>query len=1166
MAETENDPATLDNQRQDVYPVLKTNRILLSQPSSGAPSLKIRIDYSLNLKRPHYSGTDEIVSFMNSPEGRRDTKVTFLVVDQRSESLVADLTNPSTVRNTLMNATSDERFIRIVRTNGYQRVPLREALLQNADQRNYTTATETRHGTHYETYSTLEFEYNLSDTLQANTDLFDNDGSPAALSRLHLLGFIETPFMTANQTPPPGVAEELITIPLTELTYDLLLNQSSDYVTGRTLLRPPVQREIFYVQDEDPNYSRINLRPYSGPAHYHGPSLPAPSGYVGWMAGHMSDAMGPKLSVRSVPNHKVLVDAPPWNSQPMLPAIGQPGITGETGGHLEDFVKSILTEKQINNPAQRTAAMLQASISAATRSSRASFVEPWSRRHTWITMDQNEDDDNLDSSYNSIIGVKFLEILEHHSPFGALISHFKRIVTEERDQQRPDLILAKTMLERFMQNSRILEMSIIRRRLDQRPYNNNDQDTKTYNDFEENQKNKIIVQTYDMPGQPADAIFKTVFPTRWHASEIEEVRMDFQPPAATRRGRQAVLSARALTSNSYVELADLYSTRSFLIRDYELFYNLDYGKYTYDIEMIILDGSKSLIDSFTQNLRDSSRRLEGLIVSLSSPVIRDEVGRPTTGYYDYHSRKFHEVPEELRNNTRQAVFDLITHSRHSMALMTGIDPFSSDDIVNIVAAADPGLPTTTLDGLNYLITESERTLSSLEKILQDTFLESAEAASNNTEEVYVPNATGNAAPIVHVRCNTGVVHDASDTLKMCADYGIISNRLGDDSLGRFIQSARLQSASETLREVLENSDLDRPSLPGQGYSGTAPSLQRVENMLPDLIAADDNFFMPIEFTVPEGIRIEVIPSAPMQFTRENPRLASDSSSSANAYATTSQSRISMNNLGQSARRKALSFGSSVPAGLNKRSIIKIRKIDFDSMTPDLRSVKEAKILTMMQEDSHVIGAALKSSAFDARFLSSTVGGMSSTFSGFDISSSSRDITEAALKSVAIDSSLLSTGLKSAIMDTALDAETEDDFLRKVDENYKELLAIKNNLKGLYTAFNRLVSLTKISLPAGFDRERSKNLFENGPDTNFKKSDLEIAQSPFKRKGAKFVEFSETGDAKMYDSVTALKRISALQGAPTMNGEIKMVKLFKLEQVGARDNIPGVNNALMMELN
>ena len=1166
MSEVENNPATLSDQRAAVYPILKTNRILLSQPRAG--TIKLRIDFSLNLERPSYSGRDELTEFITQQHSRalraKPAQISFLVLDRDGESLISDLHDPNVSRRTLLNRASDDRFAKIQNSGAYQRIPIKDVLLQNTDRSNYATVTDIFETAHYEVHSTLEFEVEISPngepggggSVFGSGFLNSPDYDRSALSRLHLVGFIETPYMRHGDYNVNEVPQELMSIPVTEITYDNLLRESTDQVTGATLLRPPVTREIFYIEDDSPEFSSINLRPYAGPAHYHDASNPA-DGYIGWMAGHTVDNMGPKLSVRSVPNLKVSVEAPPWNSQPVSPSIGQPGVYQETGESLGDYVDSIMASRGSNDPVQRGARLVAASVAAATRSNRASFVEPWSRKHVWITKDQNEDDENLDSSYNCIIGVKFLEILEHYSPFGRLITHFREIASRESSNNSPDVALAKTMLSRFMENSRILDMSIVRRRLDQRPYNNNDQDTKTYHDFEENQKNRIIVQAFDSPGQSDRLV-----PARWATAEVEEVRVDLGQPRILRdESYQQRTSASAETRNTYVA-DEIYSTRSFLLRDYELFYNLDYGKYTYDIDLIVLDGSKSLVNEFKRDLITSKLRLEKLLETLSTPVIRTEQGRFVSGMYDYHNRRFHEVESSLRDQWVSAALRLVTDSRNSVVLMTGVDPFPrARDIEMVVSAADPARQTTTIENLNYLVVESEKIINSLGILLQEAFLESGEAASNNAEEVHVPNATGHAAPIIQVSCNTGIVHDASDTLKMVADYGIFSTRPGDGALNRFLQSARAQSLSGAISDVYSGLG---SIFEDMGDFGGRFSNPRIPNFnTADLISADSSVFMPIEFSVMQGRRLEVIPGAPMQFTRENPEVA-QTQPPRSTYSMPRSSNISS---GQFAPRKSIPVKPVFAANaLQRGSVIKINKKDFDLMDLGSQSIKEAKILTMMQEESHTLGSAVKSPAFDARFLASTVGGMTNTFSGFDISASGKDITTAALKSVAVDSSLLSDGIKSSLVDTVIESQTEDEFLRKVDENYKELLAIKSNLKGLYGVFNRLVSITKISFPSSFDRERSKSLFENGPDKNLQKPKLEISQTPFQKKGAKFVEFSKTGDSKMYNPSGALKRIADLSKSPVKTNDLKVVKLFKLEQVGSKDNIANVNNALMMELN
>ena len=77
------------------------------------------------------------------------------------------------------------------------------------------------------------------------------------------------------------------------------------FISGPTGLIPATEKQSFYTrstQDLD------RLVPYVGPAHYHGPSNPAPNGYIGWMSGHEKGQMGPPLTIRTVRNYKLVVE------------------------------------------------------------------------------------------------------------------------------------------------------------------------------------------------------------------------------------------------------------------------------------------------------------------------------------------------------------------------------------------------------------------------------------------------------------------------------------------------------------------------------------------------------------------------------------------------------------------------------------------------------------------------------------------------------------------------------------------------------------------------------------------------------------------------------------------------------------------------------------------
>ena len=397
----------LDN-RTSFYPVIRINRVHLSQTDNL--SLKIRIDYSLNLSRPgHRSTEDVITNFLNHRSGRNNVNVSFMVLDSRNESLIADFFKYSTLVTTMMNRAQDDRFAVLAETSGWQQVPLRDALVQSADFESRTTATDMGGETHYETHNFVEFEYHMHElftNLSPGQSIFQETANTSFVSLedttlsqgLHLVAFLEMPYEHFERIETV-VPEELRSMPLTEMVYETLL-----VPTQFGAMRPPIDRKIYFVNDNDPSFSSINNLPYSGPAFFE-------NGI--WYAGTVNN-LGPKLEIRRVPNTKVSVDAPPLASSSELPHLNH-SLFQETGDSLESYIRNNTNTSLFLTRAQMANALVKNSISAMTARKR-SFIEPWSYKHTWITAEDDSVEEGLRSSYNCIFGIKYYDLLKKAGP------------------------------------------------------------------------------------------------------------------------------------------------------------------------------------------------------------------------------------------------------------------------------------------------------------------------------------------------------------------------------------------------------------------------------------------------------------------------------------------------------------------------------------------------------------------------------------------------------------------------------------------------------------------------------------------------------------------------------------------------------------------------------
>tara|TARA_B100001057_G_scaffold497162_1_gene600585 strand:+ start:8159 stop:11512 length:3354 start_codon:yes stop_codon:yes gene_type:complete len=1112
-------PVTLSEERNTFYPVLKTNRISLSQIQGT--KLKINIDYSLNLIRPRNTGRDDLADFLNSRQGVNHVKICFMVLDERNKSLVRDLATRKSLKRTVMNLEFDPRFAILEETNGLHKVLLRDSLIQSRDNINYTSTSEMASEVHYETCNTLQIEYDMrsNQALQRDPGLsifsreFADNLGPGFLESLHLVGYLELPYAELESTRSRR-AYELTNLPITEITYDLLLEQEGT-------LRAPAKRQIFFVEDPGMAFEDINLRPYSGPAFFD-------MDLSTWRAGTTSEDGGPRLAIRSVRNTKIHIDSPPIAIPSSILPVGPQGIhsANPTGQDLEGFINSLPSGELFLNPEKKIKMMIKNSIRSSMMNNQT-FIEPWSRVSKWISKDQNLDDEMLDSSYNCIIGLKYFDLLKRNSPLSDLIQHHYDNLENTN--------MSRDILEAIYNSSRILNLSVIRRRVTSRPFSHNDLDSKVYSNFETNQINKVIIEASDPPSEPWQVVGINHDPRI--EADLQEVNF-FPDEDLGPKGQEMVVQAMDITATAQFENR---LTRCFVLRDYELFYNIDLGKYTYDVEILFQDGSKKILETYLTTLRTIYNLFMSQVNRISIPVSRDSMQRRTGGYYDYYSKRFFfsDNDSAMTNGFVSSVEAILDATRWAIFFITGVDvaprsenPGDESVFSQIVNKMDIRLQTTTLGDIEFFAKKVKDVIVALDIISKDIFSKSGISSKNSTEKIHVPNSTGNNSSIIRAKTKTNVIHDAEDTTRMLADYGMIFSNLASNDLASFIQNARVRAAFANLRRG-DNSFQTDVDLGALAESDRVLDINDVSDVLTRL-AADDSLFQPAEFSILVNRRLQMETTPSM--------LTSD------VFSRVSRAALSSEQLQETE---------------NKGHVYQIRNEEFQSLSKTQKSIREMRVLTMMQQDSHLLGFSSKSSSFDHRFLNSSISGTSQKFTGFDSGKSMRDLASSALKISAVDTSLLSVGLRSALLDAIVVSKDGDDFAEKIENNFKELTSIRSAMKDTFEIFIKLSSYSNINIPSKFYNQSSKDVYENGKIKDKTAPLKELRQDPFANKVAAITSVTKSGNIKIMPNQSELKNM--LQLSASTNNKIKKVKLFKLEPRNNDDNLSVVNNGLLMEI-
>ena len=483
-------------------------------------------------------------SWLSSSDFKRYVKFYFLLIPDAMASLASDLQNPTTrmlyLSNSNFGLTPDLNWRSNFSENMITEVDLLEVL-----QDNFNTTTPVS-DLDYMSVNDIYFEATISTN---NLDYSTSD-------RWHLLGFshIDLNAITEDYGLSPSVFAPLGG----NMSYDLLLEK----LDGETLHPPKTVDALFTVSGN----------PYYGEAHYHDEQSPGPMGYIGWMAGHSSE-MGERLTSSPVPYNKVVAKgfllSEAFNSgydgsidysfSNNLSRIASTG-TGDsllsalsaTNDFIENASNSVSTAQRMKNTA------IQSSVSNSANlfdRNQLSFVR--------VEEDPTRPSGVSDSSHHgALFFLNFLQLIKNNSELFWLI--------EAHENSQSDNSLS--VLRDIYKESRIARISVHRRRLTNSTTGNTSLTENDYEFYDDNEIEKEIIST----AQPAGSI--SLKSKGSAAGSIEEMFFE--------------------TSESRPS-----KYRALFLKDYDLFHNVNYGRYTYLIDFMFQDGIKLVVQSAIRELK-----------------------------------------------------------------------------------------------------------------------------------------------------------------------------------------------------------------------------------------------------------------------------------------------------------------------------------------------------------------------------------------------------------------------------------------------------------------------------------------------------------------------------------------------------------------------------------
>lgn len=584
-------------------------------------------------------------------------------------------------------------------------------------------------------------------------------------SSLHLVGFIQMDsqeFMEHKGISVKPRDKALAPTMGGPMTYDKVLETSEKGISS-----PPAFRPVLFV--EDPAYPARNGEAYSGPAHYHDSDKPGPNGYVGWMAGPRGRDMGPRLRPRNIPSTKItLAQSSLLDESVDLSFASQTGRPRmPTGNGLDSFVGSVIDSKSLLNQGRDMRKMARRRLAHGL--SREKGVMSYGSQDTCsIYVDRK----NIEKSYHSyIFGVNFLNFLINESMFGDILNFHSTMGNE-------------AFIQRALLYSEITSIKINRTRLSDSPNSFNRAGTPAYGKFEFGEVDKFLVYASDSTIQPGVSIEPNSLNIKNRLNKSET------PLACLEEVEILKMSASGIplpTGNNY---------RQFMIKDYDLFHNVEHGKYTYNVSISVRDGCRRAIKEILENLKNSIEGYEKYASEASIPVISNYQTGILTGNYNHELNQFAEVFIQ-DNNFQGAIESAIESYSEVINLISGtvVSQTARQSILNSVSPSSGTLSSVEefLDRLNslYGIVESTLDLGKAPSYGADIY---------HNKLTYVSSGHMSFSDILEDSFATNIIIESFNKTSLMADYSFGST-LPLPSLIEGLQARMLSAPADPAQSL-----------------------------------------------------------------------------------------------------------------------------------------------------------------------------------------------------------------------------------------------------------------------------------------------------------------------------------------------------------------------------
>lgn len=700
----------------DIFPILSTKLISIEN-QNGAP--KVIIDYCLA------SHTEQNISawYNDSAEmpAINTLRLYFMVLDDDSYPLLADLIEPAN-RTRFLASLNQRDAYNLNRYQALTSISLQDAIFDNTAYRHAPTNTPS--GEYNSLHGRIEIPY------QPLNNLRDSNSKD-----FHLVCFVHMEVGAVNQGQTGG-----------NLVYDFLFTRDE-----KGEVKVPTFRNAFYINQprsisaEEREAGMMNsqapsLRPYTGPAHYHGPGATpiGTDGYVGWMAGHADGRMGPRLETREVRNYKVSTSLHAYSEQEYISEelTGYNDISEPSG--LETLVSSGVMKEE----SEKLIELVRDSLFSHRRST-PSVLDPSPDDASYIRLETSQSDAPMRSSHHGcVIGINMLDAVRYNSIFGKILDHHHNAGNEE-------------FVNRSLNKSKIIDMKFKRQRIKTTPTEVNFTRSPKYVKYNILEPDVSMVSTRDDPeSSPAHTLGNLnmkhhLIPAISPRASVEEVEM------------------HTIHMMSGIPQPGPKYSRQFVLRDYDLFNNISTGKYVYILDITIQDGTRESMLELLREASQSLSRYDEYLFKAKHPA--KNVGTANEqGSYDHDTGLFTST-FKLDTSYDEIIVKCANIYSEMRSFISGTPVLEDahEQLMNILSP--PGATMENLDRFREILhsmCQTVREIFNIDRTLQPVH------TSRNSTKTNPSNSRATIQETFSLSMNAGVIVDAFSRSNVLADYQV----------------------------------------------------------------------------------------------------------------------------------------------------------------------------------------------------------------------------------------------------------------------------------------------------------------------------------------------------------------------------------------------------------